>query len=91
MSQVRTVPDCEPGQGCRPVPKNDGRSQDHCKGILEASAAFAAHTNKICLPNRVFILQKSAQDIEREQEERLKAKYGGLQPKKKLLPKASHL
>ena len=35
----------------------------------------------------VVDLQKSAQDIEREQEERLKAKYGGLQPKKKLLPK----
>jgi len=34
-------------------------------------------------------MQKSAQDVEKEQEEMLRAKYGGLQPKKKLMPKVS--
>jgi hypothetical protein len=31
--------------------------------------------------------EKSPQEIEREQEAMLKAKYGGLKPKKKLIPK----
>lgn len=30
---------------------------------------------------------KSAEEVEREQEAKLKAKYGGLQPKRKLMPK----
>lgn len=33
--------------------------------------------------------QKSAEEIEREQVAKLKAKYGGLQPKRKLMPKVS--
>ncbi len=33
--------------------------------------------------------EKSAKDVEKEQEAMLMAKYGGLKPKKKLLPKAS--
>ena len=34
---------------------------------------------------------KSAQDIEKEQEAKLKAKYGNLGPKKKLMPKVQAL
>ena len=36
---------------------------------------------------RALLTQKCAAEVEREQEELLKAKYGGLKPKKKLMPK----
>lgn len=63
-------PDCEPGQGCRPAPKKDGRSQDYCcKDIMGASVALQ-HTQMSFFIMFVFLTCRSPPKILKESKRR---------------------